>query len=151
MRLYTLAGLSGETENLTKHDIIDCIVVARDDLASPPPTSPPRMDGSVSDASSEDDFPGTEPEDDVDPVDMITPRASRGNLSLRRRATTNGIGRPNGRLPTGRSLSMGHLHDSSRLAAAAASSQSSGKPLAKQSETRSVLIYSVLSSLINCC
>ncbi|KAF7363704.1 Protein kinase domain-containing protein [Mycena sanguinolenta] len=40
VRLYIVAGLSDEAEALTKNEIIDSIVAARDDLADLPPSSP---------------------------------------------------------------------------------------------------------------
>ena len=53
-RLYTTAGLTDDAELLTKHEIVDCIIAARDDLASLPPSSPPgAADSGSSDYSSD--------------------------------------------------------------------------------------------------
>lgn len=82
LRLYTLAGLGEEDSSAaTKHDIVDAIVSARDDLEELPPSSP-RGDGHSSGYSSE------EHESDL----LGSPGSSKrpGGGQLRRRATTNG-------------------------------------------------------------
>lgn len=54
VRLYVAAGLLEDAELLTKHEIVDCIVAARDELASLPPSSPPGVpDSNSSDCSSD--------------------------------------------------------------------------------------------------
>lgn len=107
VRLYTLAGLSDDCEAMTKSEITDAIVAARDDIASLPPSSPPgRGDGNSSDYSSDD---GNVAENELDESEM-TPRSGPSALALRRRATTNDFGRLNGRPLKGRSVSMGHLN-----------------------------------------
>ncbi|THH29084.1 hypothetical protein EUX98_g5106 [Antrodiella citrinella] len=54
VRLYQLAGLTEDAELLTKHEIVDSIVAARDELAPLPPSSPPgAMDSGSSDYSSD--------------------------------------------------------------------------------------------------
>ena len=50
VRLYGLAGLTEDPELFTKQEIIDCLITAREDLASLPPSSPA---GPTSSASSE--------------------------------------------------------------------------------------------------
>ncbi|KAK7054633.1 hypothetical protein VNI00_003096 [Paramarasmius palmivorus] len=99
IRLYSLAGLSGDAEDLTKSDIIDSIIDARDDIASLPPSSPLGRGGGFSDYSSDDGMP-----DDPDVLDDETPRF------LRRRATTNDVSRSSNSRPVkSRSLSMGNV------------------------------------------
>ncbi|KAJ7172240.1 hypothetical protein C8R46DRAFT_141603 [Mycena filopes] len=99
IRLYTSAGLSDDADALTKTEIIDSIVAARDDVADLPPSSPR---GGSSDEREND-------ADEEEVTHTPTPAArSRYANGLRRRATvteTNGIPRPG----KGRSLSMGHL------------------------------------------
>jgi len=105
VRLYTAAGLSDDAETLTKSEIIDAIVVARDDIVELPPSSPPgRGDGNSSEYSSDDGNVAGDEETDIG-----GPRYGPGGIGLRRRATLNDFGRVNGRPVNGRSLSMGHL------------------------------------------
>jgi mitogen-activated protein kinase kinase kinase 13 len=54
VRLYSAAGLAEDAELLTKHEIIDCLITARDDIASLPPSSPPDAGGSGSSDYSSD-------------------------------------------------------------------------------------------------
>ncbi|KAJ7583003.1 hypothetical protein C8J56DRAFT_1028895 [Mycena floridula] len=99
VRLYTLAGLSDDADALTKSDIVDNIVSARDDLASLPPSSPTgRGDGNSSDFSS----------DDGNPIDDNDPLAIPPHFSLRRRATTNDVSKKRP-VAKSRSLSMGQI------------------------------------------
>ena len=54
VRLYSAAGLTEDAELLTKPEIVDCLIAARDDLASLPPSSPPGPgDSGSSDYSSD--------------------------------------------------------------------------------------------------
>ena len=53
VRLYTAAGLPDDAELLTKNEIVDCIVAARDDVVSLPPSSPGPADSASSDYSSD--------------------------------------------------------------------------------------------------
>ncbi|KAJ7047077.1 hypothetical protein C8F04DRAFT_938396 [Mycena alexandri] len=100
IRLYTSAGLSDDADVLTKTEIIDSIVAARDDVADLPPSSPR---GGSSDEREND-------ADEEEVTHTPTPAGrSRYTNGLRRRATVN---ESNGAIPRpgkGRSLSMGHL------------------------------------------
>ncbi|KAJ7272071.1 hypothetical protein B0H12DRAFT_1228910 [Mycena haematopus] len=100
VRLYTVAGLSDEAEALTKNEIIDSIIAARDDLADLPPSSPR---GGSSD----------ERENDADEEVTLTPtpaaRSRFTNGGLRRRATVNESNGLLSRPSKNRSLSMGQL------------------------------------------
>ncbi|KAG7448070.1 uncharacterized protein BT62DRAFT_751852 [Guyanagaster necrorhizus] len=101
VRLYSLAGLSEDAEQLTKSDIVDAIIAARDDIASLPPSSPPGH-GNSSDYSSDDGNVAEHERDDARSLPYLP--------SLRRRATTNDLGKSRGRPVKGRSLSMGTFH-----------------------------------------
>lgn len=103
VRLYALTGLSEDAEQLTKSDIVDAIITARDDIASLPPSSPPGQ-GNSSDYSSDE---GNVAENERDDARGL-PYVPIGNL--RRRATTNDLGKSRGRPLKGRSLSMGTFH-----------------------------------------
>ncbi|KII89063.1 hypothetical protein PLICRDRAFT_40703 [Plicaturopsis crispa FD-325 SS-3] len=94
VRLYTFAGLTRDAESLTKPEIVQAIVAARDDFASLPPSSPPGAP--ASEYSSEGD------------VDEL-PETPVGAHMLRRRATINDIGRADGRPVKNRSVSMGNI------------------------------------------
>ncbi|KAK0196827.1 hypothetical protein F5146DRAFT_970913 [Armillaria mellea] len=103
VRLYALTGLSEDAEQLTKSDIVDAIITARDDVASLPPSSPPGH-GNSSDYSSDEGNVAENERDDARGISYIP----IGNL--RRRATTNDLGKSRGRPLKGRSLSMGTFH-----------------------------------------
>ena len=104
IRLYNVAGLPDDPELLTKSEITDAIVAARDDVASLPPSSPPgKGDGASSDYSSDDGNVAGDEETDVG--SQLT---QSGPGSFRRRVTYD-CGKTNGRPIKGRSLSMGHL------------------------------------------
>ncbi|KAF9469339.1 hypothetical protein BDZ94DRAFT_1293737 [Collybia nuda] len=108
IRLYELVGLSDDAEALTKSEIVDAIISARDDLAELPPSSPPgRGDGNSSDYCSSDDgnVAGDE-ETDIGGPSGSTPNQYMG---LRRRATIGDVSKNVGRPIKGRSMSMGHL------------------------------------------
>ncbi|KAK7037975.1 kinase domain-containing protein [Favolaschia claudopus] len=133
VRLYIFAGLSDEAEVLTKNEIIDSIVAARDDLADLPPSSPR---GGSSD----------EHENDADEQVTHTPTpAARSRFTiggLRRRATvneSNGIlARPN----KSRSLSMGNLlgvDDLSQVASSSKLGDSVSSPAIRRRKTSRTL------------
>jgi hypothetical protein len=113
VRLYDLAGLPDEAELLTKHEIIDCLIGAREDQASLPPSSPiPRGDGSSSGSLSDDgNVAGGEE------TDAVPSQFACGANMTRRRVTMQDLSKLNGRLPKGRSMSMGNLanHDAVNL------------------------------------
>ncbi|KAJ7137662.1 hypothetical protein C8R44DRAFT_727888 [Mycena epipterygia] len=99
VRLYISAGLSDEADTLTKSEIIDSIVAAREDVADLPPSSPRGV--------SSDEQENDADEDDVHtPIPAVRTRYTNG---LRRRATVNEMDRSRSRPSKGRSLSMGHL------------------------------------------
>ncbi|KAJ7685453.1 hypothetical protein DFH06DRAFT_43508 [Mycena polygramma] len=100
VRLYTAAGLSDEADALTKSEIIDSIVAARDDVADLPPSSPR---GASSDEQDND-------ADEEEVTHTPTPAGrSRYTNGLRRRATVNESNGAMSRPGKNRSLSMGHL------------------------------------------
>ncbi|KAF8136481.1 hypothetical protein EV363DRAFT_736842 [Boletus edulis] len=104
VRLYIATGLSDDTESLTKPELVDAIIAARDDVASLPPSSPPgRGDGNSSDFSSDDGNVAGDEETDVGAKYTTAP-------SLRRRVTVNIVGQANTRALKTRSLSLGQLH-----------------------------------------
>lgn len=104
MRLYVAAGLSDDTESLTKPELVDAIVSARDDVASLPPSSPPgRGDDNSSDFSSDDGNMAGGEETDVG----AKYTAASG---LRRRATVNGMCQITTRALKTRTLSLGQLN-----------------------------------------
>ena len=84
--MYDLVGLTEDADTLTKSDIIDAIVNARDDLASVPPSSPlGRADCASSEYSSDDgNVAGGEETDFAGP---------RRGPQMRRRATLNDLGK----------------------------------------------------------
>ena len=103
--MYDLAGLTENADTLTKSDIIDAIVNARDDLASVPPSSPlGRADGASSEYSSDDgNIAGDEETDVAGPC--RGPHASQ----MRRRVTLNDFGKATTRPAKTRNASMGDL------------------------------------------
>jgi hypothetical protein len=106
VRLYALTGLSDDAELLTKSQIVDAIVSARDDLADLPPSSPPGQgDGNSSDYYSSDDgnVAGGE---ETDASRSGRPPAYPG---LRRRSTLGEETKSRSTFLKGRSMSMGHL------------------------------------------
>lgn len=106
VRLYTISGLPDDAELLTKHEIIDCLISAREDYASLPPSSPVgHGDGSSSGSLSDDGNVAGGEETDVTTVNHSGP-----NGNLRRRVTVQVYGSSaNGYAPKGRSMSMGNL------------------------------------------
>lgn len=103
VRLYALAGLSEDAETLTKSEIVDSLIAARDDLASLPPSSPP---GNSSEYSSDDGDVAENEEQDTLSASRYGPAGS----GLRRRATVNDMGVSSGRPYKGRSFSLGNLN-----------------------------------------
>ncbi|KAJ7632868.1 hypothetical protein FB45DRAFT_978506 [Roridomyces roridus] len=99
VQLYISAGLSDEAEALTKSEIIDFIVSARDDVVDFPPSSPrgPSSDEQDNDAD----------EDEVHSPTL--PGRVRYTQGLRRRATVTETDRLRSRPSKGRSFSMGNL------------------------------------------
>lgn len=104
VRLYVATGLSDDTESLTKPQLVDAIISARDDVASLPPSSPPgRGDGNSSDFSSDDGNIAGDEETDAG-------AKYTGASSLRRRVTVNGMSQITTRALKTRSLSLGQLN-----------------------------------------
>jgi hypothetical protein len=99
VNLYTSAGLSDDAESLTKQEIVDAVVAARDDVAEIPPSSPR---GGSTDYSSDDGNLAEDDETDIVPVHSTV-------NGLRRRATTNDLDQSNSKPPKGRSFSMDFL------------------------------------------
>jgi hypothetical protein len=89
---------------LTKHEIVDAIVSARDDLADLPPPSPYGNDGANSSECSSDDGNIAGGEE----TDAGSQRRSHP-LSLRRHVTVHDVGNTSNHLAPqlGRSLSLG--------------------------------------------
>nr|GAT51058.1 predicted protein [Mycena chlorophos] len=101
VRLYVAAGLSDDPETLTKTEIVDSLVTAREDSDDLPPSSPR--------GASSDENDGDQDEDQVQtPLPALRSRfAAHG---LRRRATVNNDSAALTSRPSkSRSLSMGHL------------------------------------------
>jgi mitogen-activated protein kinase kinase kinase 13 len=102
VRLYTCAGLSDDFDALTKHDLVDAIISARDDLVDLPPSSPSGC--TSSDGSSDDGHFGGGEETDVN--HRFRPAATNG---LRRRVTVHNIVAQTARGRAGRTISLGQL------------------------------------------
>jgi len=101
VRLYTCAGLSDDYESLTKHDLAEAIISARDDIVDLPPSSPSGC--TSSDGSSDDGHFGGGEETDVS--HRFRPAAANG---LRRRVTVHNIAaQPTRR--AGRTISLGQF------------------------------------------
>lgn len=116
VRLYTAAGLTEDAELLTKPEIVDCIMTARDDVASLPPSSPPDAHSSGSSDYSSDggNVAGGEETD-------IGGRFRRG---LARRNTIHDVGRRKSRpLASDRSYSLSQLQQPEPLHRSASQSR----------------------------
>ncbi|GJE96950.1 protein kinase [Phanerochaete sordida] len=116
VRLYTAAGLTEDAELLTKPEIVDCIMTARDDVASLPPSSPPDAHSSGSSDYSSDggNVAGGEETD-------IGGRFRRG---LARRNTIHDVGRRKSRpLAADRCYSLSQLQQPERLHRSASQSR----------------------------
>lgn len=101
VRLYTYAGLSDDFDALTKHDLAEAIISARDDIVDLPPSSPSGC--TSSDGSSDDGHFGGGEETDVN--HRFRPAATNG---LRRRVTVHDmVAQPTRR--AGRTISLGQL------------------------------------------
>ncbi|OSD08386.1 hypothetical protein PYCCODRAFT_1356579 [Trametes coccinea BRFM310] len=100
VRLYTAAGLTEDAELLTKPEIVDCIIAARDDVAELPPSSPGVGDSGSSDYSSDGGNVAGGEETDF---------GHRFRTGLRRRATLHDLGRVSRRHMPDRCLSMSHI------------------------------------------
>ena len=108
VRLYVAAGLTEDAELLTKPEIVDCIIDARDDVASLPPSSPPdaRSSGSSDYSSDGGNVAGGE-ETDI---------GGRFRRSLARRNTIHDLERRKGRPLTGdRCYSLPQVQQSERV------------------------------------
>ncbi|KAI1783995.1 hypothetical protein LXA43DRAFT_1101882 [Ganoderma leucocontextum] len=104
VELYAAAGLTDDAELLTKPEIVECIIAARDDVADLPPSSPGVADSGSSDYSSDGGNVAGGEETDF---------GHRFRNGMRRRATVHELGRGTRRYPSDRSLSMSHLERSS--------------------------------------
>jgi len=113
MRLYTIAGLADDAELFTKHEIIDSLILAREDDAFfasfvvDPSLSPvDRSDDSSSGFLTNDgNIAGGEETD-------AAANGYKGlNGTLRRRATLQDFGTGIGHIPKGRCMSVGNLID----------------------------------------
>ncbi|KAI0332549.1 hypothetical protein GY45DRAFT_1320746 [Cubamyces sp. BRFM 1775] len=100
VRLYRAAGLTEDAELLTKPEIVDCIIAARDDVADLPPSSPGLGDSGSSDYSSDGGNVAGGEETDF---------GHRFKNGLRRRATLHDLGRPARKHMQDRCLSLSHL------------------------------------------
>lgn len=107
--LHQSAGLSDDPESLTKQEIVDAIIAARDDLAELPPSSPYGADGANSSGYSSDDgnIAGGE---ETDAGSRRRPNPG----GLRRHVTVHdvGHGRPVPSPQQDRSFSLGHTRSS---------------------------------------
>lgn len=102
IRLYTASGLfTDDAGSLTKKEIVEAIMAAREEVASLPPSSPPGRDGSSEYSSDDGNAAGGEETD-------FAPRPS-GSNGLRRRATMNNVGAVSARPSKGRSYSLGNI------------------------------------------
>jgi len=102
VRLYTCAGLSDDFDALTKYDLAEAIISARDDIVDLPPSSPSGC--TSSDGSSDDGHFGGGEETDVN--HRFRPAVPNG---LRRRVTVHNIVALPTRSKAGRTISLGQL------------------------------------------
>ncbi|CAL1705317.1 unnamed protein product [Somion occarium] len=101
VRIYLLAGLTEDAELLTKPEIVDCLIAARDDLASLPPSSPSGpTDSASSDYSSDGGNIAGGEETDF---------GLRLRNGLVRRATVNDLGKVAHRAGPERCFSLGEI------------------------------------------
>lgn len=102
--MYDQAGLTDNADTLTKSDIIDAIINARDDFASVPPSSPlGRADASSEYSSDDGNVAGDEESD------FAGPRRGPHESPLRRRVTLNDLGKSTPRAVKARNVSMGNI------------------------------------------
>jgi hypothetical protein len=108
VRLYSAAGLSEDAEHLTKHDLVQAIISAREDVAEVPPSSPSGF--TSSDGSSDDGhFAGGEETDIGNGYQSVN-----GANGLRRRVTVQAVA-PSARTRpavTTRTMSLGTVDKS---------------------------------------
>ena len=96
--LYSSAGLRDDADSLTKQELADAIVAARDVAGTAPPSSPPAAaDGNSTEASSDE---GNQAGDEQSAF-------TRRPGTVRRRATVNELGKGGPRPAQNRSVSMG--------------------------------------------
>ncbi|KAI0636513.1 hypothetical protein C8Q77DRAFT_1188904 [Trametes polyzona] len=100
VRLYEAAGLTEDAELLTKPEIVDCIIAARDDVADLPPSSPGVGDSGSSDYSSDGGNVAGGEETDF---------GNRFRNGIRRRATLHDLGRASRKHMPDRCFSMSHI------------------------------------------
>lgn len=126
VRLYTLAGLTEDPELLTKQEIIDCLVAARDDLASLPPSSPA---GPTSSASSDYSSDGGNVAGGEE-----TDFGLRRTGALQRRVTVHDLGRTSERAGPERCFSLGEIDRRENIITkkSSASLKSSTQPSARR-------------------
>ncbi|KAF5331125.1 hypothetical protein D9619_005371 [Psilocybe cf. subviscida] len=106
IRLYHLLGLPDDAELLTKAEIVECVINARDDIASVPPSSP--QGGTTVATSSE----GSSDEGrlaDEEEVDDLPVRNGPSGSQLRRRVSHQEVTKSPMRPLKSRSLSMGNV------------------------------------------
>ena len=109
--LHRSAGLSEDPETLTKQEIVDAIISARDELAELPPSSPYGRDNSSECSSDDGNIAGGEETD-------AGSRHRSHPAGLRRHVTVHDVGHTPNRPPApappqGRSFSLGHTRSSS--------------------------------------
>jgi len=110
MRLYTIAGLTDDAELFTKHEIIDSLILAREEdafFASLPPLSPVNRGGDSSSGFLTNDGNIASSEE----TNVATNGYQGLNGTLRRRVTLQDFGTEIGRIPKGHSMSVGNLID----------------------------------------
>ncbi|KAF5389955.1 hypothetical protein D9757_003564 [Collybiopsis confluens] len=129
VRLYTLAGLSDDTESFTKSDLVQAIIDARDDLASLPPSSPLGRGGASASGSS--DYSSDEPKEDPTPMANLRRRVTATDVTdVTRESSRN-------RPLKSRSFSMGHLNDSTFSSHSRRKRQASNKSMESSGSRRS--------------
>lgn len=141
VRLYTLAGLTEDPELLTKQEIIDCLVAARDDLASLPPSSPA---GPTSSASSDYSSDGGNVAGGEE-----TDFGLRKTGALQRRVTVHDLGRTSERAGQERCFSLGEIDRRENLIkkTSSATLKSSTQPTARR---YSIVNYFLITPKLMC-
>ena len=129
VRLYGAAGLTEEAELLTKPEIVDCIIAAREDVADLPPSSPGVASGSSDYSSDGGNVAGGEETD----------FAHRVRNGMRRRATVNDLSRLSRRHMPDRSLSMSHIEHSVCEASPTQGKRKRGLPDARATQPMNAL------------
>jgi mitogen-activated protein kinase kinase kinase 13 len=103
VHLYATASLPDDAEFLTKQEIVDAIVAAREEVSEPPMSSSPSRLVSSRNGSSDDGNVAGDEQTDFG----VGIRAGLG--ALRRRATANDAMRTNHRVSPNRSVSLGNI------------------------------------------